>query len=560
MSAPQAGSAIVLDYRPQPPQAQAGGALVLDYSATTALRRSLRAGTVAPWHVSAAIRTATLSPMATTARADTERRAPWSIGTAQSSRHAVPWRVTGTADATRRAPWGRFDAAAHTPAAIPWGVAATADAAAVAPWGAYAGRPRGVAAPSWPGTRPTDDRIVAPWGVLTAHTHPLVAITAPSTPADREWVVPWVRYSRPLNPGWGVVTEPNEPPMNEHGTIVVPQRRSYIVLNNVTLIRASNSLALTARTVQISIDAGTWTWGWSATMPRRHLADLERNDPDEPVELEAQINGETWRLLVERIARNRSFGDDWLTVSGRGIAAQIADPYFPALPHDNTGGAADAQQLAAAALTINATPIGWALDWQVADWLVPAGAWVHVGTPMDAVARIAQAAGGYVQADPYQQTLHVLPMYPAMPWEWAEATPDFELPAAATSRETTEYIELPHYNAVYVSGTEIGGVLGHVKRAGTAGDLHAEMVVDSLINHVDAARGRGRAILGNTGRQQRVTLETPILDAIGLYHIGSLIEWYEGERVRRGIVRGVTVTAQLPRVRQQVQVEVHGDE
>lgn len=551
----QPGHDCLIRQSARPVVQQSGDACVLDQD--LAWLRPLRGAVLAPWSDAVAQSTVTICPYAITSSRDTRARVPWRIALARAAASRLPWGITAARDTRRRSPWGRFEVAAHTPVAIPWGVAATADAAAVAPWGAYAGRPRNPLIIVWGTLRITDQMLAMSWGWYVPINQRAVAITPGALPVDRTWEIPWVRYSRPLDTGWGVVTPPGTPPTNEDGTIVVPQRRSYIVLNNVTLIRASNSLALTARTVQISIDAGTWTWGWSATMPRRHLADLDRNAPDEPVELEAQINGETWRLLVERIARNRSFGHDWLTVSGRGIAAQIADPYFPALPHDNTGGAADAQQLAAAALTINATPIGWALDWQIPDWLVPAGAWVHVGTPMDAVARIAQAAGGYVQADPYQQTLHVLPMYPAMPWEWAAATPDFELPAAATSRETTEYIELPHYNAVYVAGTALGGVLGHVKRAATAGDLHAGMVVDALITHADAARGRGRSILGNTGRQQRLTIETPILDAIGLYHVGSLIEWHEGDVTRRGIVRAVAVTAQLPRVRQTVEVEVH---
>lgn len=347
---------------------------------------------------------------------------------------------------------------------------------------------------------------------------------------------------------------PDRPPT----TVIVPVRRTYIVLNNVSLRRVSNNLQLPAISLQIDIDADSWGWGWSASLPGNQLDNLDRDAPAVPVELEAQVNGVLWRLLVERIGTDRRFGQHRLSISGRGIAAELADPIYPAESRDNTAGAMTAQQLADAALTSNGVPLGWTLDWQIADWLVPAGAWVHTGTPMDAVTRIASAAGGYVQADPLTRTLHVLPRYPLLPWEWSTATPGLILPSAVTTREAVEYLGMPEYNRVYVSGGDIGGVLGQVTIAGSAGDLPAEMVVDALITHVDAVRGRGTAILGNTGRQQRMTLETPILPDVGLYTVGTLLEWQEGADTRRGLVRAVGVSAAHPRVRQSIEVECHG--
>lgn len=59
---------------------------------------------------------------------------------------------------------------------------------------------------------------------------------------------------------------------------------------------------------------------------------------------------------------------------------------------------------------------GWALDCQIVDWLVPAGAWSRQGTPIDAINDIATAAGGYVQPHATQPALRVLPRYPAASW------------------------------------------------------------------------------------------------------------------------------------------------
>lgn len=86
------------------------------------------------------------------------------------------------------------------------------------------------------------------------------------------------------------------------------------------------------------------------------------------------------------------------------------------------------------------------------------------------------------------------------------------------------------------------------------------MVVDSQIKHADAARERGRAILADTGRQAIVTLELPMLAAIGRLDPGLLIAVGEGGDTWRGLVRATRIRAawnESLTVRQQVEVERH---
>ena len=275
----------------------------------------------------------------------------------------------------------------------------------------------------------------------------------------------------------------------------------------------------------------------------------------EPVELQATINGTAVRLLTESIARDRRFGDARLSVSGRGRVAWLADPYAQAVART---AATDmtAQQLAAESLTQNGVPVGWALDWQLADWLVPAGVWSHQGTMIDAVKRIAEAAGGYVLGHRTAQTLHVRPRYPLLPWEWASATPDIVIPSAVASTEAITWSESPAYNRVFVAGQEQGR-MGQITRAGTAGDIVAPMITDPLITHADAARARGASILAAGGRQASIALRLPVLPATGILDLGQLIEYQDGATARRGLVRAVSVEAGLPNVWQTVEVETH---
>lgn len=349
--------------------------------------------------------------------------------------------------------------------------------------------------------------------------------------------------------------------------IIIPVLRCYIVANSASLKRVSNNLNLPVFSMSVSIDADDpgGRWKWSAALPMKALADLEPDVDGDPVELEAVMNGSVWRLLIESRSERESFGSSSLQVSGYGLALAISSPQYPVMSYDNVSGARTAQQLADAALSFNGIPLGWALDWQIADWLVPAGVWVFSGSPLDAVSKIAAAAGGYVQAAAGSKVLRVLPRYPVAPWEWSSITPGLVLPSSAVLVRGTDHVSRAAYDSVYVSGAA-GGVLAHVKRAGSSGELPAPMIVDPLITDAAAARGRGLEVLGNTGKQQIISLETGVLPDSGVIHVGTMMDWTRGGMSRRGIVRNLAVSASVPsgaskdpvKVRQTIGVETHG--
>ena len=337
--------------------------------------------------------------------------------------------------------------------------------------------------------------------------------------------------------------------------VVVPIRRVYIVINTVSLRRVDGDVMLPALGMSLAIDVDSWTWSFSATLPAGALPDLEPEASGQPAELEASINGSLFRVLAERVSVERQFGAATVRVGGRGKSALLAAPYAPAGSFGNAE-LRTAQQLMADVLTVNGVPLGWAVDWQLTDWPVPAGALAVQGTYMDALVAIAGAAGGYLQPHPTDLALSVLPRYPSAPWTWGGVVPDFELPAAVAVQDGVEWVSQPQYNRVFVSGAS-QGVLGQVTRTGTAGDLAAPMVTDALITHADAARQRGLAVLADTGRQARVSLRLPVLPATGIIVPGDFVRYVDGATTRIGIVRGASVDAGFPEVWQSIQVETH---
>lgn len=344
---------------------------------------------------------------------------------------------------------------------------------------------------------------------------------------------------------------PYIPPVAPADPIVIPVRRVYYVDNNVTLRRVDNGLVLKAQSFNLSLDVDSWTWSFSAAMPARHLDDIQRGTV-----LETVVNGQAVRVLAEGFSRQRTFDDATLTVSGRGISAQLGSPFAPVLNFDSSPGLT-AQQLANKVLTLNGQPIGWTVDWQMADWVVPSAAWTFQGSYMDALTDIAAAVGGYVHPHPTTQTLKFMKRYPVLPWDWAATAPDFELPADAVVVEGIDWETKPLYNKAFVTGMGTGGVLVEATRAGTAGDLDAPMEAHALITHVDAGRARAEAILSDVGEQAAVRLRTPIFSDSGLILPGKLVKYVDGGVTRYGLSRAIQIEAGHEESWQTVEVETH---
>lgn len=328
-----------------------------------------------------------------------------------------------------------------------------------------------------------------------------------------------------------------------------------MVANTLLLRRAADNAEVPTTSVSLSLDVDSWAWAFSATVPGVSVAQLVPQEGG-PVELIAEVNGMSFRVLVEAVSRQRSFGRAEVSIRGRSRNAVLAAPYAAPRTHTNTE-ALTAQQLALEALTLSGVPLGWGLTWNLLDWLVPAGAWVCHGTPMDALRTIVEAAGAYVNPHPSAQTLVARHRYPEMPRDWAGVVPDIELPSAVVSLEGIEWRDRPAFNRVFVSGGPVGGKLGQVTLAGSAGELAAPMVVDPLLTDDLALRQRGRSILGDTGRQAHLRLRLPALPEVGLIEPGKFVRYVDGVSVRQGLVRSVEIAASHAQAWQTIGVETH---
>jgi len=333
---------------------------------------------------------------------------------------------------------------------------------------------------------------------------------------------------------------------------VIPLLPVYMQVHQLTahLLPSMEPVVLTD--VALAADDDGFGWSLMANGPE-HLMEQLAPVAGLPTRLQVVLNGIAFVFAITSTARSRSFARTRVAVQGVSVTAMLGAPY---MPHQSwlSSAPATAQQLAVQALEFT----GVGLDWQIADWLVPAGAWSFMGTPLQAVLCVAESVGAVVRSHPTAQQLIIAPRYPVLPWQWADAVPDVRMPAAVIATDELRPEPRADYNAIYVTGGSVGGVQGHVVRSASARNQLAPSVQDNLITHADAARMRGQWELAASGNKLLHTISMPVLTGgtnPGIVRPGQLLEVADTDGTWRGLVRGVNVSAALPRVRQQLTVE-----
>jgi hypothetical protein len=384
------------------------------------------------------------------------------------------------------------------------------------------------------------------------------------------WHAPWwLRFG--LICGGGGDPGSETPPGNH--LFSVPILKVYLMQHSLSFVRLPERVEIPIKSLAMGIDMESWCWSLSATLPGSALPLVEPSAAG-PIEVEAAVDGNTWLFLVEDIDVRREFGSSTVSVRGRSRAAWLAEPYAPKRSFTPTA-PITARQLAENELSRVSVGSGleadFTLDWNLVDWLIPAGAVSFDNhSPIAVINRMAESAGGFVQAHPALKKLIATSRVPRTasgdllpPWMWnkQDATNALAatLPLQALRTLNIHTQDKPAHNAVYVSG-ERAGVTAFVKRSSTAGESQAPMVIDALVTHADAARARGTSVLAQTGRQAIVSLEMPLWPTLGVLPVGKLIELANASEAWRAQVLGVGISAQWQdalTVRQTVELVRH---
>lgn len=328
---------------------------------------------------------------------------------------------------------------------------------------------------------------------------------------------------------------------------VIPIRRAYIMIHNIEVKRIPDNINIKASNVSISLDADSWAWNWSATLLGSEALDVVQPEASgAPAVLAVSINAHTWHLLVEDWSENREFGKRSITVRGRGLSALLSSPYQ--LPTSAIANSTD-QTIQQAMSDLLPLGDGFSLDWANAapDWLLPAGAWSYQNqTPVQAIHDAAQQVGLIITPAKAAKAITAQRRYPVLPWDFATTSPNITVPEAAILSLSRRATNTQQANAVYVHGGETGGIFAHVKRYLSAADKLANTINSSLITHADAARLLGERTLAKHHPQPSLrNLTMPLGGVYPLAEIGNLMRINMSSGTDYGIVNSVVINAEF---------------
>jgi len=371
--------------------------------------------------------------------------------------------------------------------------------------------------------------------------NPLVC-TIPDDSGPREYPSNWPPYD----------PQPSDVPTNEILQV-------YFIMHSVQVVVLPARTPIQVSSLSLSLDIDSFAWSLSATV--LESISLIRPGATGVKEIEVTVDGYVWVFIVESYNENKVFGKTTWTVSGRSKTAYLSAPYI--LPASDTY---TTQLLASQIVTDQLVGTGFTLGYSTVDWLVPADSFSYENsTPMQVVKKVADAVGGVILPHKSSDSFTLKARYLNSPWDWATSTPVASLTSHIILGLSGNWQPKGDINGVYVGGSA-KGVQCFVKRVGTAGELLAPQVVDNLISTADVGRERGRNILSNTGNQEVMSLQIPLLplgQTPGVYDCGDLLEIDEGAAgVWKGLVLGVGLSVSvsssgLVKVDQTVSLERH---
>ena len=359
-------------------------------------------------------------------------------------------------------------------------------------------------------------------------------------------------WNSPPNAG-GTIVDPPRPPIvipPDHVTVTIPTRQVYRMQHTIS-VTLENLTPIDVDGVSLALDSDSFAWSFSANLLNLNQLDLVKQPTNAPpVTLIITIDGTVFKMLVEKITRNRSFAKNSISLSGRSLSALLSSPYEQ--PRSATQSSImTVQQLANLEL-----PDGWTINWTAPTWNVPSGAFSYTSkTPIQVISEIAASIGAIVVPSRNAKVLNVMPRYRVLPWNFDASAPDLVIPDSAIVSLSYRNIVPTQANAVYVHGSEIGGVLSRCRLTGTAGDRLSATVTNALMTDVIGCRALGEMILANAYEQPAIqSISMSMGGEFPLVGIGDFVRInIDGGQVR-GVVNSVAIAASLDKVSQTVQI------
>ena len=327
----------------------------------------------------------------------------------------------------------------------------------------------------------------------------------------------------------------------------LPILPGYIMHNKITADLNGEPLDLLA--LHLTTDTDSYCWQGDITLSPTSFAKLNidgRAAGDEAV-ITIRINGNRWDILAEDYRDTRKFIGHTYTVTGRSITAKLGADYAKGR-HSKYDAARYARQIADEQLNLLPYRIA---AWEAVDWLIPGDSYTVSGqTPIEVIADLAHAAGGFVESHPYEAQLFVRPVWrqPA----WGKPTPALTIPANLILSESGQRHISERCNAVRLTpaAEQIGGAKskgGLVYREGTDQQPEASTLTHAAYTDLDVMRAAGIHALSETGTHKIETVTLPWTEKyqLPLAGLGAVWAFAEAGQTWQGVIKGVSVAVEL---------------
>ena len=327
----------------------------------------------------------------------------------------------------------------------------------------------------------------------------------------------------------------------------LPILPGYIMHNKITADLNGEPLDLLA--LNLTTDTASYCWQGDITLSPASFAKLkidQRAAGDEAV-ITLRINGNRWDILAEDYRDTRKFIGHSYTVTGRSITAKLGADYAKGR-HQKYSEARYARQIADEQLNLLPYTIA---AWEAVDWLIPGDTYTVSGqTPIEVIADLAHAAGGFVGSHPFEAQLFVRPVWrqPA----WAKPTPALTIPANLILAVSGQRRISERCNAVritpaaeLVGGTKAKG--GLVYREGTDQQPEASTLTHAAYTDTDVMRAAGIHALSETGTHKTETVQLPWTEKyqLPLASLGAVWAFAEAGQTWQGVIKGVSVAVEM---------------
>ena len=327
----------------------------------------------------------------------------------------------------------------------------------------------------------------------------------------------------------------------------LPILPGYIMHNKITADLNGEPLDLLALT--LTTDTDSYCWQGDITLSPASFArlNIDGRAPGDEAVITLRINGQRWDILAEDYRDTRKFIGHSYSVTGRSISARLGADYAKGR-HSKYDAARYARQIADEQLNLLPYTIA---AWEAVDWLIPGDTYTVSGqTPIEVIADLAKAAGGFVESHPYEAQLFVRPIWRQA--AWSKPTPALTIPANLILSVSGQRRISERCNAVRITpaAEQVGGVKakgGLVYREGTDQQPEASILTHAAYTDLGVMRAAGIHALSETGTHKIETVTLPWTEKyqLPLAELGAVWAFAEAGQTWQGVIKGVSVAVEL---------------